>query len=67
MSLHSIAVFKGLSGEALQQLEQRVTTLEPRNGEAIFSQGDPADAVYAIIGGDGHVRIGAIDRHTARP
>jgi CRP/FNR family cyclic AMP-dependent transcriptional regulator len=63
MSLHSVAVFKGLSGEALQHLEQRVTTLEPRSGDAIFSQGDPADAVYAIMGGDGHVRIGAIDRH----
>jgi CRP/FNR family transcriptional regulator, cyclic AMP receptor protein len=62
MSLHSVAVFKGLSGEALRQLEQRVLTLEPRSGEVIFSQGDPADAVYAITGGDGHVRIGAVDR-----
>jgi len=25
---------------------------------------DPADAVYAVTGGDGHVRIGAIDRHS---
>jgi CRP/FNR family transcriptional regulator, cyclic AMP receptor protein len=64
MSLHSIAVFKGLSGEALRQLEQSCVRVEPREGEAIFSQGDPADAVYAIIGGDGHVRIGAIDRHS---
>jgi CRP/FNR family transcriptional regulator, cyclic AMP receptor protein len=64
MSLHSIAVFKGLSGEALRQLEQGSVLVEPRDGEAIFSQGDPADAVYAITGGDGHVRIGAIDRHS---
>ena len=64
MSLHSIAVFKGLSGEALRQLEQSCVPVEPRDGEAIFSQGDPADAVYAITGGDGHVRIGAIDRHS---
>jgi CRP-like cAMP-binding protein len=64
MSLHSIAVFKGLSGEGLRQLEQSSVQVEPRDGEAIFSQGDPADAVYAITGGDGHVRIGAIDRHS---
>ena len=64
MSLHSIAVFKGLSGEALRQLEQSSVLMEPRDGEAIFSQGDPGDAVYAITGGDGHVRIGAIDRHS---
>jgi CRP/FNR family transcriptional regulator, cyclic AMP receptor protein len=64
MSLHSIAVFKGLSGEALRQLEQSSVPVEPRDGEAIFSQGDPADSVYAITGGDGHVRIGAIDRHS---
>jgi CRP/FNR family cyclic AMP-dependent transcriptional regulator len=64
MSLHSVAVFKGLSGEALRQLEQSCVPVEPRDGEAIFSQGDPGDAIYAITGGDGHVRIGAIDRHS---
>jgi CRP/FNR family transcriptional regulator, cyclic AMP receptor protein len=64
MSLHSIAVFKGLSGEAIRQLDQSCVPVEPRDGEAIFSQGDPGDAVYAITGGDGHVRIGAIDRHS---
>ena len=64
MSLQSIAVFKGLSGEAIRQLEQSSVLVEPRDGEAIFSQGDPGDAVYAITGGDGHVHIGAIDRHS---
>jgi CRP/FNR family transcriptional regulator, cyclic AMP receptor protein len=64
MSLHSIAVFKGLSSEAIRQLEQSSPLVEPRDGEPIFSQGDPGDAVYAITGGDGHVRIGAIDRHS---
>ena len=61
MSLDSIAVFKGMTGEALSRLEQGSVILEPRDGAAIFTQGDPADAVYAIIAGDGHVRIGAID------
>jgi CRP/FNR family transcriptional regulator, cyclic AMP receptor protein len=64
MSLHSIAVFKGLSGEAIRQLEQSSILMEPRDGEVIVSQGDPSDAVFAITGGDGHVRIGAIDRHS---
>lgn len=64
MSLASVAVFQGLSNEALTQLEQGSLILEPRDGAAIFSQGDPADAVYAIIAGDGHVRIGAIDRNS---
>ena len=64
MSLHSIGVFKGLSGEAIRQLEQSSILVEPRDGEAIISQGDPSDAVYAITGGDGHVRIGSIDRHS---
>ena len=27
-----------------------------------FPEGDAADAVYAIVGGTGHVRIGALDR-----
>jgi CRP/FNR family cyclic AMP-dependent transcriptional regulator len=60
--LRSMAVFKGLSGEALRQLEQSCVPVEPRHGEAIFSQGDPADSVYAITHGDGHVQI-AIHRH----
>jgi CRP-like cAMP-binding protein len=63
-TLASVAVFEGLSGEALGQLEQGSLILEPADGAEIFSQGDPADAVYAIIAGDGHVRIGAIDRHS---
>ncbi len=64
MSLSSVAVFKGMTGEELSRLEQGSLRLEPNDGAAIFAQGDPADAVYAIIGGDGHVRIGAIDRNS---
>jgi CRP/FNR family cyclic AMP-dependent transcriptional regulator len=64
ISLASIAVFKGMNGEALKRLEQAGTVLEPRDGAAIFAQGDPADAVYAVIAGDGYVRIGAVDRNS---
>lgn len=61
MSLASVTVFKGMTSEALSRLEQGSITLEPRDGAVIFAQGDPGDAVLAIISGDGHVRIGAID------
>jgi CRP/FNR family transcriptional regulator, cyclic AMP receptor protein len=64
MSLASIAVLKGMTNEELQRLEHGSMILEPRDGTAIFTQGDPADALYAVTGGDGHVRIGAIDRHS---
>src|ERR1700733_6187807 len=63
MSLASIAVFRGMTGETLSQLERGSTIQEPCDGATIFAQGDPSDAVYSIIGGDGHVRIGAIDRN----
>jgi CRP-like cAMP-binding protein len=33
-----------------------------RDGAQIFAQGDAADAVYAIVGGPGRVRIGAAGR-----
>jgi CRP/FNR family cyclic AMP-dependent transcriptional regulator len=62
MSLASVAVFAGMTGEAFSQLERGSTILEPREGATIFAQGDPSDALYAIIAGDGHVRIGSIDR-----
>jgi CRP-like cAMP-binding protein len=63
MSLASVAVFKGMSEEDLGRLERGSTLLELRDGAKIFAQGDPADAVYAIVAGEGHARIGAIDRH----
>ncbi len=40
--------------------------MEPRSGAEIFTQDDPADALYAIVGGEGDVRIGAIDRRSKR-
>jgi CRP-like cAMP-binding protein len=62
ISLSSIAVFRGMSPDALRQLEQASTVVEPRDGATIFALGDPADCVYAISAGDGTIRIGAIDR-----
>jgi CRP/FNR family cyclic AMP-dependent transcriptional regulator len=62
MSLSLIDVFKGVGVAERDRLERDCTVLEPLDGQAVFSQGDPADAVYAIIAGDGHVRIGSMNR-----
>jgi CRP/FNR family cyclic AMP-dependent transcriptional regulator len=64
MSLTAIAVLKNMSLEALNRMEAGGAILEPRAGTTIFAQGDPADAVYAIIAGDGHVRVGSVDRNS---
>src|SRR6266567_1989306 len=64
MPLTAIFAFKGMSAEDLNRLALSCTTQEPHDGATIFTQGDPADAVWAITAGDGHVRIGAIDRHS---
>jgi CRP/FNR family cyclic AMP-dependent transcriptional regulator len=64
MSLASVKVFKGMTSAELSQLERGSLILEPRDGAAVCAQGDPSDSVYAITAGDGHVRIGAMDRHS---
>jgi CRP/FNR family transcriptional regulator, cyclic AMP receptor protein len=64
MLLTAVTVFKGMKVEALDRLEGGGTVLEPHDRAEIFAQGDPADAVFAIVSGDGHVRIGAVDRHS---
>jgi CRP-like cAMP-binding protein len=57
--LDTVNLFTNLPSSALRRLEAVATSREPRDGALIFGQGDPADAVYAITGGDGHVRIRA--------
>jgi CRP/FNR family cyclic AMP-dependent transcriptional regulator len=64
MSLATVNVFKNMGVEALNRLEAGSTVLEPRDGATVFAQDDPADAVFAIVAGDGHVRVGSIDRHS---
>ena len=64
MSLASVAIFKGMSGEDLQRWELACTFLEPGDGTFVFSQSDRADSVFAIVAGDGQVRIGSVDRHS---
>jgi CRP/FNR family transcriptional regulator, cyclic AMP receptor protein len=63
-ALLGVAPFEGLDAADLDRIEARSRMVEPRDGAEIFAEGDPADAVYAVVGGTGHVRIGAIDRHS---
>jgi CRP/FNR family transcriptional regulator, cyclic AMP receptor protein len=60
--LASTKMFANVPRECLDDLERRSISLEFNNGAQIFAEGDPADAVYAMIGGEGRVRIGSIDR-----
>src|SRR4051794_23777574 len=62
--LNSVLLFQQMQPADLAALEAASTILEPRDRGTVFHQGDPADAVYAVIGGDGHVRIGAVDQHS---
>jgi CRP/FNR family cyclic AMP-dependent transcriptional regulator len=64
MSLASVSVFQGMDAADLHRMEASGTVLEPKDGAAIFAQGDVADAVFAVIAGDGQVRIGAVDRNS---
>ncbi len=64
MFLAPVAVFRDLPAAERSRLEAGSMVLEPRDSAEVFSAGDPADAVYAIIGGTGRVRIGAMDRRT---
>jgi CRP-like cAMP-binding protein len=61
-ALLEVAPFKGLDPAELDRIEARSRVLEPRDGTVVCAEHDEADAVYAILGGTGHVRIGAIDR-----
>ncbi len=61
-SLLHVAAFRGIAAGKLDRIEAASRMLEPRDGARLFAQGDAADAVYAIVTGTGHVRIGALDR-----
>jgi CRP/FNR family cyclic AMP-dependent transcriptional regulator len=61
-ALLGVTAFKGMDRAELDRIEARSRMIEPRDGTQIFAQGDAADAVYAIVAGEGHVRIGTIDR-----
>ncbi len=59
-----VDAFKGIDPDELARIEASSRVVEPRDGTRILVEGDPADAVYVVIGGNGHVRIGAVDRNS---
>jgi len=60
--LVGVAAFKDIAEPVLDRIEARSRAVDFHDGAQIFAQGDAADAVYAIIGGPGRVRIGAVGR-----
>lgn len=63
-SLKSVPLFRQLDPAELDSLWRAANITNITASAEIFSQGDPPDAVYAIVGGDGCVRIGAVDRQS---
>jgi CRP/FNR family cyclic AMP-dependent transcriptional regulator len=57
--LTGINSFAGMTEAELDRLWASGRVVTPRDGARIFAQGDVADAVYVILSGDGHVRIGS--------
>jgi len=62
--LDGVRAFKDIAAPVLDRIEARSRVMDLRDGTRIFAQGDAADAVYAIIGGPGRVRIGTIGRNS---
>ncbi len=60
--LVGVAAFKDIAEPVLDRIEARSRSVDFHDGAQIFAQGDAADAVYAIIGGGGRVRIGTVGR-----
>ncbi len=65
-TLAEFAVFAEVPAAALKRLADSATVQQVRDGAQVFTQGDPADAVYAILNGDGRVRVGVPDATSKR-
>jgi CRP-like cAMP-binding protein len=63
-ALLDVKAFKGMDSAELDRIEASSRVLVPRDGARLFLEGDAADAVYAIMKGSGHVRIGAPDTNS---
>lgn len=63
-ALQDVMPFTGMDPAELERIEAASRVVEPRDGARIFAEGDHADAIYAVIGGNGHVRVGAVDRNS---
>jgi hypothetical protein len=61
-TLADVTAFRDMALHVLDRIETRSRSIDVRDGAQIFAQGDASDAVYAVVGGPGRVRIGAIGR-----
>lgn len=59
--LAGVTLFRDMPSAELSAIERLGHVSEPADGVELFAQGDPSDALYAIVAGDGRVRIGAVD------
>ena len=60
-ALLSVTAFQGIDSKELDRIEAASRIVEPRDGARIFAEGDEPDAVYAVVGGTGRIRIGVLD------
>jgi CRP-like cAMP-binding protein len=61
MMLQRSPLFRGLSSPALERIAALAVQRSFRNGEIVFSQGDPGDALYAVVTGKIRISSGAAD------
>lgn len=54
-------LFRGLPSPALERIAELAVQRSFRNGEIVFSQGDPGDALYAVVTGKIRISAGAAD------
>ncbi|QQS10845.1 MAG: Crp/Fnr family transcriptional regulator [Rhodospirillales bacterium] len=65
-ALGAFPVFAGLPAAALRKLAAGAVTQRCDDGAAIFALGEPADTVFAVLGGDGRVRVDVPDAASKR-
>jgi len=59
--LQGSPLFRGLPQPVLERIAGLAVQRSYRNGEIIFSQGDPGDALYAVVTGKIRISAGAAD------
>jgi CRP/FNR family cyclic AMP-dependent transcriptional regulator len=62
-----VTAFKSLAAPVLDRIEARSRSVELQDVAEIFARSDASDAVHAIIGCPGCVRIGAVGRSSKGP
>ncbi len=64
--LGRMTLFSNLTPAGLGRMAEGARRVAPADGAPLFSQGDPPDAVYALLEGRGRVRVGVPDSAAKR-